>query len=659
MTNILYNNLDNTSPKIIQDDKIKIKLKEHQKTAIYAMLKFENDGIVKFKRNAYIQNYYIYDENEFNKYTHCYNYRQNVSKSKFKEMNFEIETNYGILADKVGSGKTFETMGLIAYGQIPIERDRIISSSIFAVTKYKDLQKAIKTNLIIVPHNIITQWEATFEYSTLKTFVVSKRVDVDYIEFEENIFDTQKPSIDADYNETNCMPYYDCIIVSSTMFDIFYDKFINIKWARIIIDEIVSIKLPTNLEFKCNFLWFLTATPSGIKMVRRNYIRSLVMTMSDYIINNIIVKNNDDYIDESMKLPAIKQIIIKCLTPKELNIIKGYVDDEILTMLNAGNIQDAITKLNCNIETSETILEVITKKIKKELYNKKQELDYELKRIPDDAKIHEEKIKKIENKISELSSKCTGIEDRVKSFKEKNCPICFEELQIPMLTPCCNNLFCVKCLTNCNKCPLCREKITLSTCIVINDVKGEPIIKESNLLCSKVDNLLTLINSNPTGKFIVFSNYDRTFENLNKKLTDNNIVYSKLIGSHAVINSTIKRFEAGEIKVLMLNALNYGSGLNLQMATDIIIYHELELELETQVIGRAQRLGRTTQLNVYYLLNDNEKINCNNPTLNLDIFTDNTTMLEDFIKTNSTETIENVETPIITKKVKNTKIKKK
>jgi hypothetical protein len=661
--NILYNNLDNNSSKIIQDDRITVKLKEHQKTAIYAMLKFENDGIISFTQNAFIKDYHIYEENEYSKHNHYYSQsRQAELKSKYKQMKFEIESNYGILADKVGSGKTFETMGLIVYGQIPKERDRIISSSIFNVIKYKDTQKAIKTNLIVIPHNITTQWETTFKYSTLLTYVISKRIDVDFLEFEENIFDDEPAAPDADYNEKNCVPYYDCIIVSATMFDNFYSKFSNIKWARIIIDEIVSIKLPYNLEFKCNFIWFLTATPSGIKMVRRNYIRTLVSTMSDYIINNIIIKNNDDYVDESMKLPSIKQIIIKCLTPKELNLIKGFVDDEIITMLNAGNIQDAITKLNCNIETSETILEVITKKIKKELYNKRQELDYEQKRIPDDTKIHEEKIKKIQLKITELESKCTGIENRVKSFKEESCPICFEDLEIPMLTPCCNNLFCVKCLTNCNKCPLCREKLNISTCIVINDNKMTKVTKVDSNLCSKVDNLVTLIKANPTGKFIVFSNFDRTFENLNSKLSENNISNNRLIGSHVVINSIIKRFESGEIKVLMLNALNYGSGLNLQMATDIIIYHELDIELETQVIGRAQRLGRTTPLNVYYLLNDNEQINCKNPTLNLDIFSDNTTMLENFIKTNTTEIPEdNIsdEVNIMPIKVKKTKTKTK
>jgi hypothetical protein len=107
--------------------------------------------------------------------------------------------------------------------------------------------------------------------------------------------------------------------------------------------------------------------------------------------------------------------------------------------------------------------------------------------------------------------------------------------------------------------------------------------------------------------------------------------------------------------VLGLNALNYGSGINLQMATDIIIYHELNIELETQVIGRAQRLGRTSSLNVYYLLNDNEKINCNNPTLNLDIFDNDKQNLYEHIKSSSNINKEIQSEAIILKKTKKTK----
>ena len=635
--NIIYNNLNVDCQKIIQDKRIKIKLKEHQKTAIHAMLAFEETGKVSFIKKAYIKNYQIYDQNEYNKYYYWRAHNDEEEQKKYKDMCFEIETNYGILADKVGSGKTFMAMGLITYKQTPTERDRIISSSVYTVTKYKDTETPLKTNLILVPHNLINQWKIAFGYCTLKTFTISKKADIEYLQWEENIFQDEPTCPDADFDETNCINYYDTIIISATMFDTFYDKFKTTKWSRIIIDEVVSIKLPADIEFKCNFIWFLTATPSGIRCVRKNYIRSLVNTMSDYTINNIIIKNNDDYVDQSMNLPNLNQIIIKCLTPKELQIIKEYVDNDVLNMLNGGDIQGAISRLNCNVETSENILEVVTKKIKKELHNKRHELEYEQKRIPDDKKTHDEKIKKINDKIKELEAKCAGIEHRIISFKEENCPICYGEFESPILTPCCNNLFCVQCLTMCKTCPMCREIINLKTCTVINDkikseeIKKDTLNKKEHKLCSKVDNLITLIKRKPHGKFLVFSNYDRTFENLYQKLLENNIIHSRLVGSNVVINSIIRRFESGEIKVLMLNALNYGSGLNLQMASDIIIYHELDIELETQVIGRAQRLGRTEPLNVYYLLNENEKVNCRNPTLNLDIFADDTTMLEKFI----------------------------
>ena len=60
---------------------------------------------------------------------------------------------------------------------------------------------------------------------------------------------------------------------------------------------------------------------------------------------------------------------------------------------------------------------------------------------------------------------------------------------------------------------------------------------------------------------------------------------------------------------MLLNAKYYGAGLNLQITNDIIIYHRFDKETEEQIIGRANRYGRTEPLSVYYLLHDNENNN--------------------------------------------------
>ena len=45
-----------------------------------------------------------------------------------------------------------------------------------------------------------------------------------------------------------------------------------------------------------------------------------------------------------------------------------------------------------------------------------------------------------------------------------------------------------------------------------------------------------------------------------------------------------------------------GAGINLEMATDIILYHEMPLAIREQVIGRALRIGRKEDLTVHNLV---------------------------------------------------------
>ena len=52
------------------------------------------------------------------------------------------------------------------------------------------------------------------------------------------------------------------------------------------------------------------------------------------------------------------------------------------------------------------------------------------------------------------------------------------------------------------------------------------------------------------------------------------------------------------LRVLMLNSQHYGAGLNLEFATHVITLHAISTEQYSQVVGRAQRRGRTSALQV-------------------------------------------------------------
>jgi SNF2 family DNA or RNA helicase len=64
-----------------------------------------------------------------------------------------------------------------------------------------------------------------------------------------------------------------------------------------------------------------------------------------------------------------------------------------------------------------------------------------------------------------------------------------------------------------------------------------------------------------------------------------------------------------EIDVLLINSRFFGAGLNLQNSSDIIILHRQGADILHQIIGRAQRIGRSDSLNIWKLYHNNEAYN--------------------------------------------------
>jgi SNF2 family DNA or RNA helicase len=159
-------------------------------------------------------------------------------------------------------------------------------------------------------------------------------------------------------------------------------------------------------------------------------------------------------------------------------------------------------------------------------------------------------------------------------------------------------------------CPLCRARIDdIKEIKVLGETSVQAPSQEApkvNQLLNKNDSFVKFMKENPTARVLMFSSYDASFTKLEDSLDEANIKYSMLNGSQARIAKLLREFKMGKYNVLFLNARNMGAGLNIECASHVMLFHRMSSELENQIIGRANRLGRTESLEVVYLIHENE-----------------------------------------------------
>jgi len=555
-------NLTESSKAIPQPSILGIELMEHQKRSIRAMIDLETRGEIIVKDFLYYDN---------------------------KKNDITLNVNVGILGDRVGAGKSLMIVTLILLSPIPPERPMYHTSG-----RYITIRQTVNTNkrkpqtLVIVPNKLIEQWKDFFSKAPkLKIYVIDTAKSIETIDETSNVY-----------------------LISNTIFDEFQKTYENNIWGRIIVDEADSIKMSDTLLL-ANFIWLVTGTPSGISCAKKKYIRNIFETNKDWLTDMITIKNDKTYLEQSIKLPTPKRIIINCYTPPEIKLIREYIPNHILQMINAGNSDDAIKALNCHVDTEENIFQVIIKNITNTIHNKKLELETENKKIMTTNHFESQmKVKKIEKSIKNLEIKLTVIKNKFKDVKDDSCMICLDDVTKPTMLDCCATTYCFECITlttsKSAKCPHCQKIIEKKNMHVIKKKGDTYDIKPVPKLKQKIDILLEIIKRASNGKILVFANFSETFKKIVVHLESNSISYGILKGTQKVIHKMITEFENGSKKVIMLNAANFGAGMNLQMATDVVIYHRFTSEMEEQVIGRAQRLGRTTPLNVHYLIHANE-----------------------------------------------------
>lgn len=221
----------------------------------------------------------------------------------------------------------------------------------------------------------------------------------------------------------------------------------------------------------------------------------------------------------------------------------------------------------------------------------------------------EAELLRLARRRDELTAKIDSIRARVAECA--TCCICYDTIQNKTISPCCSNAYCFRCINmwlhRSGSCALCKEPLQAAQLLVVQTDDAPPRQAERDKIGAMEDILRARCAAAPgAARVMVFSSYENTFVGVTGALDRLGLRYRTLKGNHAVVRRIVDAFTSGEIDVLLVNTHNYGNGLNFEVTTDVIMFHKLDTEIEGQVVGRAQRCGRTCPLKIWYLLYANE-----------------------------------------------------
>jgi hypothetical protein len=109
-------------------------------------------------------------------------------------------------------------------------------------------------------------------------------------------------------------------------------------------------------------------------------------------------------------------------------------------------------------------------------------------------------------------------------------------------------------------------------------------------------------------KIIVFAAFNETLYKIQGFLNEQQIKFSRLGGTYKQIHEMITDFKTNNISVMLINSTTNCAGLDLQFTTDLIFFHKIiDSNVQSQVAGRIQRIGRRYNGNIHWLLYRNEK----------------------------------------------------
>lgn len=490
-----------------------------------------------------------------------------------------LEANVGILGDPPGTGKTKTIIGLICRDKMKwtgplVDRKSQVCSNVDGSIRIVrvDTQPCIQTTLIVTPPSIFGQWESELKESDLSYKMIKERAAMTDVE------------------------KYEVVVVTISMFNSLMEKYRELVFKRFVYDEMDSAYIPNMAEVKAGFQWFVSATFSEvIDTIRRS---RRIHHMKHLFMNILSFEYSQHRLLETITVRSTERLRNLRPVPMEyeskfydvnrapvVNALGEYMDRNLIAMIDAGNIRDAIRHLGGDEESTD-IAALLRGRAANELAEAERKVD-EYKGRQRDEWV---------TRLAAARRKMDDIERKIVAIQEDDCSLCAVKMVYPVLVGCCQHLGCAKCMVKWvnqhHSCPFCRHANPHLTHIRGVPQNQDPDSPGEMKIASPHTKFDYLVNIARAGKkVLLFASHDNQFKEISAALQAHGISYGMLTGAVSRREAILTAYTKGDTRVLILNSRLNGAGLNLQVSTDIVMWHSMSAPLTKQLIGRALRYG--------------------------------------------------------------------
>ena len=460
---------------------------------------------------------------------------RNSSRYFFKE---EIEgikpTCIGVMNDPPGAGKTFVILSLIARNDLG------------------------KLNVIAVPQNIFSQWQAAIER------FYAEAADPPPVLFINTY---------GDLSDLTLIESAKLVLINDVFLNYFADvvkgnmkvvKEKTVHVGRLFLDEVDTIEERFLTPFETDRVWLVSAsfdykgedTPIGPYLIKQ----------AD--VPKVVCKCDPAFLAKSLVFEEPVMEVLHC-EDTDIELFAHIVPPAVRIALYAGDRRKLLTWMGKSLPTGMyTLPQLLTMYV----------ADQRAKLVPVEEEIAALRTAATPAPVSRLAVKPKKPVD-----EEKEAEIQTKVAYVEMM-----------------RSKLAGYEEQLAAHVPVNPGKTKQAVFEG-VLCER-------IRGDPTSKWLIFNDNGAALIDAQTTLTAKGIKAVMLDGGNAAaIERAIASYkDPAGTQVLLLNSMLEGCGMNLENTTDLLFMHATRPRLVEQVVGRAQRFGRVGALRIIGLFGEHE-----------------------------------------------------